>query len=393
MASSSSITTEELAASERIIVPQLLYGDIDKSLCINSPPYGWCSNSYSYDTKKIRLHKLCGDIRVYSGHGIVTIDGVTILETLYYHRLPPLHEFIEQWANGRQGFGSLSTVDGNLYFTQPQPSRSTRISKAGFHSLASFSPKKNYGHFWFDHISHFAAQHEFPSSLSESCVLIPGIANPFWAETISLIADVQGFPLTIFPIHWRHEVQIDCLYFIEGITSNYVGKARPAFTDYTRKLARRAAERLPEARLMSLRGVGSRVLFSRRDSSVRANGSLDDIIEGAFSRADFKIISGSDFTIEEKLFIASNAKVLVSRFGSGSLNILFAPVGAVLAELHSPVQCPPHGRHCAAAGKQSYAAIVGQPVRTEGGGVMQDDGFIFSESAINLFAHKMAEQG
>lgn len=352
------VTAGSRVASEVLSPPQTIY----------VPPFSPCpakgtlyhhlgNQGYKSRAKRLTLHVIDGDIRVKGPYGIVTVNGLAIGETLTFVAQSQTEVLLR-----RHNLGRIENR-GELQYYIPSPSDEVISLVHPCLLSTSFAPKKNYGHFWLDHIGKIATWHEFPERIpADICALIPGISNTFWEETMMRIAEQRSRPLTFFPIQEHQEIRLSRLFYIDGISPEYVVRIRPQFYEFTRRLSNAATCRLTKDQYNSVCGIGEKIFLSRRDDTRRANTVVDEIIESAFQRRGYDIIHPKELSVTQKMAICSRAKVLAGRFGSGNFNMLFAPKESILAEIQPPFKVTPTLRHMVACGSQKYAGLIGTNV-------------------------------
>lgn len=359
LSSNSRIKSEVLSLSQEVYVPPLAPRPLAKPDYIHGKPgYGWGNKGYTSKTSPIVLHVIDGDIRIRGPYGVITVDDIAVSESLFY--TSPRQASI---LVSKHGLGKICIENGVEYY-EPAPSNEVLCLSDPCVRATSFAPKKNYGHFWLDHIGQLAAMDEFADRFPEGCcTLIPAIANSFWNETLRLIAEASIDSPKIVPVHDNQEIKVGRLYYFEGISPDYVVRIRPQYIEFTRKLALTAAKQLCNLQNSSLHDItNDKIFLSRREDSVRRNAGVDNLAEDEFGRSGFHVIHPRQLTVCEKLALMDRTKVLAGRWGSGSFNMLFARKGAVLAELQSPFNISWTIRHLTACGEQHYSCIIGSPL-------------------------------
>lgn len=175
---------------------------------------------------------------------------------------------------------------------------------------------------------------------------------------------MSSHPLTFLPIEPHQDIKVRRLLLLEGISPNYINRPRPQYFHFTRQLAKLALRKMPPSQRRTISETGNKIFLSRSDDALRPAAAVDTLLELEFMKRGYSVVQPRRLSICQKLAIASRAKVIAGRWGSGNLNMLFAPAKAMLVDIQSPFSVHWSYRGHASCGDQLYTLLVGEPLPT-----------------------------
>jgi|GEM_PF-300012 len=105
------------------------------------------------------------------------------------------------------------------------------------------------------------------------------------------------------------------------------------------------------------RPAGGRRLFIVRRDARRPGLINEDAIARTLAEIGFEAVALSGLGVAAQAALFADAEIVVGAHGAGLTNVLFAPRGAALVELHAVTECPDFFRQIAAAVGLRYTAI------------------------------------
>lgn len=365
------ITSVVLDEPATVSIPNILAGCNSAEKAFNVlPPGGW--NCREYNTPKVCLHKIEGDVRVFSSLGIILIGDTVVLESLYnvYPNTPRVGALVRQRSSASIEL-DLTDIIGHY------------MTSACAHMLAGYTANRNYFHYLYDIIScfEFIASCRY-SQLLDFDLLLPACRSPFQSEILDLVMSRLSLSKKTHLVSEDSIIYATTLYYTTGNRMPY--NPRPAYVSFMRSLTHFAADSISIARMRELDKLSSKVYFSRKDASPMRRVLNEDDIESLMIRNGYTVLRGRDLTVSEKIYISSKATVIAGQYGAGHTNMVFAPKGAFLLDIQRQDIVNFNYRRLAGAAMQRYACLVGEISSTYLDRVNDKINLSYKEWSVNI---------
>jgi hypothetical protein len=329
------VTKIPLAGPAKGTIPPISYGatDLDPTKIDQIPLDG--AQGRSFDKGGASLY-VVRNATVHTRRGLVTAGGYFFDDFLYHVHLPHLRG----WTRG-----CGPTPDGGMVLPLFDP---TDRRETAYHLLAGNID--NYFHWMIDIVARLhidaAAAHCDEDRL---CVLVPTPDQAYKLESFDLAFRGKSDVLACCE---DTVVAVDRLIVTPDLSGSGFAFHPLVLQSFARMRANAGIESRPAHR---------RVYVSRRDSRRRPLLNEEEAIE-IVAAAGFEIAELGELGVAEQIELFAEASHIVAPHGAGLTNIVFAPPGAALLELHSSAYVQWSFRHLAGLVGLSYGCLIGTPV-------------------------------